>query len=691
METLPHAGGPTDGDRAVVSVGIEGSGSSGNSSSTTLNNVKWLDYGTHMLDAQRHSYTHSTMTDVTVVAGPRRIKAHQLVLSASSEFFCTVLAASGAGPVATVVPASGQMTAAESHYTSYDAPTIVLADIEPSLLEPLMSFIYTGSTVVQPTMLTEFMALCKFLKVKGLLNYACMVNGIQLQMQDGVQQQSDSLHPTEPTLSQSQPTPSQVLPTVTDSVALEVFDEVAMHSDVMVDGRQYVIQTYVDGVVDPRPESPDLDAHEEGTATLTTLDTFEEYLDDDDVEEEDAHLQDSNDTTDNVWQSIETCDNFILPDNPSAADHGTHNPLAETPSTAVTQAVKRPPRHKRTKAKPIANQTDIADRATVADSHPSTDSPTPGGRLVKSYSDATLAEAMAELQAGSSVVDVAAKFDIPRSTIYARMRCGRDRVYRQYHQEKLDDAVRFVIETGISLKEASQRYDVSKTVLWRALKKSDVYKPEDRIQLTRADALKAIQRGETLISISKAYRVPLATLHRDKVRLYREGKLPDHCVLRKRDIGLGYRNRLNAAVNSCRNGMPQKTASELHGVPKTTIWRHLQMARRLEAGADDDADKATRTGKANKAESGEDDGDENERLEEDEFEINMEEEDVYEEDMLAELEEGEEEGDTIAGVDEDVAAGEAMAVDGGSGFEVIAEEPVDAKPLIDVYEDGNLA
>lgn len=654
-EVVSHSGGRNDG--LLHAVGFTTSSSGG--SSSTLNNVKCLDYGRHMLDAQRFCYTHSTMTDVSVVAGTKRIRAHQLVLSASSEFFCSMLAASGAGPVATVGPTGGQLNLT-------DAPTIVLADIDPDLLEPLMSFIYTGSTAVHPTMLSEFMELCKFLQIKGLLNYACMLNGIQLQMHDIQQQLSatDSAeHPvTLATTTQTQTRHTFHSPTAVNDdtgVALELYEELPIQADGMDDGQQYVIHTYVDGVGETLTESAEVDAHDGGASTMTTLDTFEDYLDDDDVELDDsaAHQHETTETDADGW--IDAPVTFIVPGQVPGADEPTETTSADQLANVV-QPVKRPARHKPAKAtakeshnslnpSAIPAVAGVADAAAGTTTDASSTAATSGGRLVKSYSDATLAEAMAALETGSSVVEVAARFDIPRSTIYARIRCGRDRVYRQYQQTKLDDAVRFVVETGNSLKEASQRYDVSKTVLWRALKKSAVYRPEDRIQLTRADALKAIQRGETLISISKAYRIPLATLHRDKVRLYREGKLPDHCVLRKRDMGHGYRNRLDAAVKDCRNGMPQKTASELHGVPKTTIWRHLHRARRLAAssgGGDGDGVDAEKVLlKSVKVERGEDE-DDDELLEEDEYEMDEDEEengeaeeedDVYEEE-LAELE-----------------------------------------------------
>lgn len=522
----------------------------------SINNVKWLDYANNMLSTQRTIYQLSSMSDVTVVAGSSRCKAHQIVLSASSDYFRSVLAASCSSGAPAAAAASSADGSPSSHCCG--EATIIIPDLNPDLLEPLMNFVYTGETFVSPTALSEFLEACNYLKIKGFLNYACMVNGIQLQKQQTQthlpNQQPQPLVglslPVEPTAPQ-QP-PMQTLTDDGDETTLAIYSI----QDVGKFEPDYVIGTYVDGgdpsetVAEIETTSNDADAQ-----TLTQMDPLEEYLDEDNDDED--------------VQNDPDLDNDQTLDEPPVSDEADE-PADET--AAEIPQTNKPVRVRRAAPKSRKKSTDSpkADAAAT-------------NRLSKSYSQATLNDALDELQSGSSVVDVAARFEIPRSTIYARLRCGRDRIYRQYHQTKLDDAVRGVIETGMSLKEASTRYDVSKTVLWRALKKSNVYKPEDRIQLSRADAMVAIQRGETLISISKAYNIPLATLHRDKVRLYREGKLPDHCKLRKRDVGPNYRIRLNAAVASCRNGMPQKIASELHGVPKTTIWRHLQWARRLEA------------------------------------------------------------------------------------------------------------
>lgn len=455
-------------------------------------NVKWLDYTQNLMDTQKGIFQSNAMFDVVIAVGTNRYKAHQLVLSACSEFFKDVLASGNLNPM----------------------PTIIIPDLNPQLVEPLLEFMYTGESFVNSTILSEFLEACSFLQIKGFISYDCLVNGIRLQQDPNHVISEQTMNDTD----------------TKDNFLLPQNFEI---SDVVV-SVDYPIKEY--NIIDELELNKSIDSqgnscHEQILSDMPV----EEYLEDD--------------------------DDVLLTD-------------------PTTDAI----------------QTDLKlqlDSKTLASTW---------GRQPKSYTEATLNKAIEELRAGATVMDVSAKFEIPRSTIYSKLRHSKDPVYRTYRTSHLQDAARAVTETGISLKEASQKFDVSKTVLWRTLKKSSNYKPEERFHAARSEALEAIQKGDTLISISKRFNIPLATLHRDKVRLHTEGKLPEHCKLTRRDSGTSYQKRLRAALLSCKSGMPQKTASELHKVPKTTIWRHLQRANRQSAA---EAANAANTIKVEPDEEGE--------------------------------------------------------------------------------------
>lgn len=446
-------------------------------------NVKWLDYTQNLMDTQKDFFQSNEMFDVILGVGQSRFKAHQLVLSACSDFLKDVLTAAGS--------ASHQMT------------TILIPDLNPQLIEPLLEFMYTGESFVNSNILSEFLDACSFLRIRGFISYDCLVNGIKLQ-QDPKHATTTYCHSTEESENGNK-----------DLLVMPQTYDIISNTAVVVDDVNYDIKDFnVECDVSKSSDNYKCQEHQTNEEIL-----LPEYLDEDD-------------------------EMMVL-------------------------------------------QTDAKTYIEEVDVKPFANNDTPPSRHAKTYTEATLSEAIEEIRHGTTVVDAAAKFDIPRSTIYSKLRQSKDPVYRKYRSSHLDDAARAVTETGISLKEASQQFDVSKTVLWRTLKKTSNYKPEERFNTLRTEAIEAIQSGDTLISISKRFNIPLATLHRDKVRLHTEGRLPDNCKLTRRESGTTYQKRLRAAIHSCRNGMPQKMASELHKVPKTTIWRHLRRFNQAENAANE--------------------------------------------------------------------------------------------------------
>lgn len=452
-------------------------------------NVQWLDYTQNLMDSQKDIFHTNQMFDVLIGVGQQRFKAHKLVLCASSDFLKDVLASSG--------------------NACHHIPTILIPDLNPKLVEPLLEFMYTGEAFVNSFILSEFLEACSFLQIKGFISYDCLVNGIRLQQDPN--KQTAVVVPEDADENGGNKDTTLVLPHQTFEI---------IPDDVLIENEDYSIKDYTIEEDDVTCKSNEnLQNHEQ---ILGGEGTSEEYLEEDVLDEM-------------LIAKIDTKRHFEVDEDNKF----------------------------------------IPKKRPVAYLHWS--------RQQKSYTEASLNEAIKEIRAGATVVEASAKFDVPRSTIYSKLRQSKDPVYRKYRASHLEDAARLVTEQGISLKEASQLFDVSKTVLWRTLKKCANYKPEERFHSLRADAIMAIQKGDTLISISKRFNIPLATLHRDKVRLHTEGKLPENCKLTRRESGTSYHERLRAAIQSCRNGMAQKMASDLHKVPKTTIWRHLQRFNRMNA------------------------------------------------------------------------------------------------------------
>ncbi|XP_055535736.1 uncharacterized protein LOC129724677 [Wyeomyia smithii] len=143
---------------------------------------------------------------------------------------------------------------------------------------------------------------------------------------------------------------------------------------------------------------------------------------------------------------------------------------------------------------------------------------------------------------------------------------------------RLNEAINTIINGGASFRTASIQFGIPKTVLWRKAVKAPNYKAE-RCELPspRKEAIEALKSGEKLLNISKRLDIPLSTLHRDKLKLYSEGTLPENVLLKQRDKGSDFKERVLEAAQQCVAGyMSQSEASKLYKLPKTTIWRKIR-------------------------------------------------------------------------------------------------------------------
>lgn len=148
--------------------------------------------------------------------------------------------------------------------------------------------------------------------------------------------------------------------------------------------------------------------------------------------------------------------------------------------------------------------------------------------------------------------------------------------------DRLEEAINSIIHGGASFRTASIQYGIPKTVLWRKAVKVPNYKAE-RIELPspRKEAIEALKSGEKLLNISKRFDIPLSTLHRDKIKLFSEGALPENVPLKQRDKTS--RDRVLEAAQQCIDGvLSQSEACKMYKLPKTTIWRKIKALRAAE-------------------------------------------------------------------------------------------------------------
>lgn len=111
-----------------------------------LKSITWKDHRKKIFEEQQHLFDNNLECDcILISAEGKRILAHQVILSASSEFFRKIL------------------SELPSHI---DPPTIYLPDAETCILEAIVKFIYTGQVYIGLVHLTTLMEFCNFLGIK---------------------------------------------------------------------------------------------------------------------------------------------------------------------------------------------------------------------------------------------------------------------------------------------------------------------------------------------------------------------------------------------------------------------------------------------------------------------------------------------------------------------------------------------
>lgn len=202
-------------------------------------------------------------------------------------------------------------------------------------------------------------------------------------------------------------------------------------------------------------------------------------------------------------------------------------------------------------------------------------------------------------KSGKTLSRLSIEYNVPRSTLYHRFRNNESlrQNYRVDRKSSLEQAVRVVLDENLSLMKASERFKVSKTAIWRAVRKYEQYNPSASkdISLERQQAQEEIVAGKSLKSLSTKYGIPLTTLHRDKKKLSKEGKLPETLRVRDRSEKSEFNQRLEMALEKCRQGMSQYQAANVFKIPKATMWRYAHALMRSDEKTKDDTSKSDET------------------------------------------------------------------------------------------------
>lgn len=114
-----------------------------------------------------------------------------------------------------------------------------------------------------------------------------------------------------------------------------------------------------------------------------------------------------------------------------------------------------------------------------------------------------------------------------------------------------------IMNNTSSFRQVSEKYNIPKTILWRRAKKEGYIKGERPKDSNRLIAIEEIKKGDSLINLSKKFNIPISTLHRDKLKLYEDGNLPENVNLKNRSRGKDFEERLRNAIAEVLNGKSQ--------------------------------------------------------------------------------------------------------------------------------------
>lgn len=333
-----------------------------------------------------------------------------------------------------------------------------------------------------------------------------------------------------------------------------------------------IIELQIKGVGVTLRNSREID--ERSTSLVETL------TEGDNSSEEPTYLMVEDEYEDNSYMNseeeiaIEYLDSEPIEEN-SNMDFDTHHLITELKVEAHTPPLPS--------TAPDRKSIEISDSNTVPAKIKKRSSPRRfGNGRIKSEVDL----ALNDISTGKTIHQLSLEYKVPRSTLYHKFRSNESlkTLYRSDRKAKMQQAVSAVIDDGLSLTKAAERFMVPKTGVWRELRKSIQYHaPVKDLSATRLQAQTEILQGKSLTSISLKYGIPLTTVHRDKKRLSLEGKLPDSLKIKDRTENSEYGKRLEQALECCRQGMSQYQASKLYNIPKATMWRYANALRNPES------------------------------------------------------------------------------------------------------------
>ncbi|CAD7003893.1 modifier of mdg4 [Ceratitis capitata] len=497
-----------------------------------MNHLKWMGHSATIFDIQRNLRNDPQSCEVTLVAKGHSVRAHRFVLSSCSDLLRNLLVDVPMGQEA----------------------TIVVPDIKGSLLESVLAFIYIGETSLTSTNLSEFLEAINTLGIKSAISFECnnatlsgaVQTTVPIKTLSNIQIAQEELIEQQENIAVEKIETQHVIQHDRELEFLDVYNE-AQHSKIT-----YSIEHM------PVANTANEYILTENSGTFTLTQNKLENASNSDTEK----LVEMEDTTEDGHIIEEYSSNSADPIIEISATTSTTSTPKATATTTTTSQVPQPiiqikptPKIKAIKIKTQSPaETEEINQPMFTTLDPTTDP----------ISVLKTEDTFASLNAPGT----------PEDSLYY--------------------AVQAVINEGMSLQKAALKYDLSKTVLWRRVRKHPNYMKTTRENPVLTMAYERLKGGDSLKNISRELDIPMSTLHRHKVRLAQQGRLPDYVSFKKRDVNskIELKDKLTKALHACvHEGMSQNHAANLFDIPKSTLWRHLQkrvaeaeLSQKLEQG-----------------------------------------------------------------------------------------------------------
>ncbi|XP_037938611.1 uncharacterized protein LOC119671863 isoform X1 [Teleopsis dalmanni] len=172
-------------------------------------------------------------------------------------------------------------------------------------------------------------------------------------------------------------------------------------------------------------------------------------------------------------------------------------------------------------------------------------------------------------------------------TIDSTAHCSnkRGKTARKFKAEDLERAEHAVLEEGMSLGQASKKFNVAKSTIWVRVSRNPKHRARTHDGKLCRRIYRKLKAGISIAEISRVLHVAKSTVHQHKMRLFKNDMLPSSVMntsqgsTGKYAVGGSHHDVMEKAYRAHRvNGLSVRFAAQMYSLPLTTLWRYIKQA-----------------------------------------------------------------------------------------------------------------